>query len=74
MNFIPMELHKCAILVVTPLYFFECNIIVVNMLFWWEPDDYGRNLMTQMIYFLRNVMMIQTLEVPHKLTILEETL
>ena len=58
MHFIPLNLRKCALMIVITLYFRECAILVVNVLFWRKPDYYGRNLVTQTQYSCRNVMMI----------------
>ena len=57
MHFIPLDLQKCALLVVTLLYFRKYALLIVNVLFLWKPDDSGRNLMTQTRSSRRNVMM-----------------
>ena len=42
MHFIPLDLCKCALLIVIPLYFRECALLIVNMFFSQKPD-YDRN-------------------------------
>ena len=59
MHFITLDLVKCALLVVIPMYFCECEHLIVNMIFCHKPDDYGRNLMKQTFSSRRNVMMTE---------------
>ena len=72
MYLIPLDLCKCALMVVITLDFRKCALLVVNVLLWRKPDDSGRNPMTQARYSCRNVMITQARGEPHKLDILVE--
>ena len=39
---IPLDLRKCALLIIFTLYFREYALLIVNMLFYRKSDDYGR--------------------------------
>ena len=52
----PLDLRKCAILIVNTLYFRECAPLIINVILCQKHDDSGRNLITQTRYSRRSMM------------------